>query len=145
MQKPNTTIQKLSLFFAVVFLIVVAISHWPGLTDAQGKLMGLFKIDPVDDIFHLLSGIAGVIAALTSVKWSRIYLIAMAFLYGMDVITGLFFSREFLNLTVFTEGLGLPNFSISNLLINGPHLGITILCIWGAIVLNRGSQQQRLN
>jgi hypothetical protein len=34
----------------------MTLSHWPGLTDANGRLLGLFAIDPVDDIFHLISG-----------------------------------------------------------------------------------------
>jgi hypothetical protein len=125
-----STIQKFALLYGVMFLFVVTISHWPGLTDAQGRLMGLFKIDPIDDIFHLLSGIAAVIVGMKSIRWSKIFFIVVAIPYGLDAITGLLFSREFLNLNVFTEGLGAPNFSVSNILINLPHVLITIVALW---------------
>ena len=130
MNSKFTTIQKFAFLYGVMFLFVVAISHWPGLTDAEGRLMGLFKIDPIDDIFHLLSGIAAVIAGFKSVHWSKIFFIVVAIPYGLDAITGLLFSREFLNLNVFTQGLGAPDFSVSNILINLPHVLITIVALW---------------
>lgn len=125
-----STIQKFALLYGAMFLFVVTISHWPGLTDSEGRLMGLFKIDPIDDIFHLLSGIAAVIVGFKSVHWSKIFFIVVAIPYGLDAITGLLFSREFLNLDVFTQGLGSPNFGLTNILINLPHVLITVVALW---------------
>jgi hypothetical protein len=48
-----TKTQWLAWFYCANFLFIVALSHWPGLTNAKGELLGLFVIDPVDDIFHL--------------------------------------------------------------------------------------------
>ena len=128
--KSFSTVQKIAWFFAVMFLLVVTISHWPGLTDAEGKLLGLFKIDPIDDIFHLVSGLAAVVAAWHSAKWSIIYFRIVAIPYALDAFTGLIFSREFLNLDVFTQGLGSPNFSVPNILVNLPHILIVIVALW---------------
>jgi hypothetical protein len=130
MSQKFSAIQKFAFFYGAMFLFVVTLSHWPGLTDAQGRLMGLFKIDPIDDIFHLLSGIAAVVAGWKSISWSKVFFILVAIPYGLDAITGLFFSREFLNLDVFTQGLGAPNFSLSNILINLPHVLITVVALW---------------
>src|SRR3954470_2807575 len=105
MRKKPTLIQILAWFYAANFLFIVALSHWPGLTDAQGRLMGLFFIDPIDDIFHLLSGIAAVVVALHSEKWSVRYFKLAGIPYLIDAVTGIFFGREFLNGDLFTQGL----------------------------------------
>ena len=120
-----TIFQKLAWFFAFNFLGIVVMSHWPGLTDAQGRLLGLFYIDPIDDMFHLASGILAGIAAWHSPRWSITYFKYANIPYGIDAITGLFFSREFLNGGVFIHGLGSPDFSIHNILVNAPHVIIT--------------------
>ena len=122
--------QKLAWFFAVNFLLVFIICHWPGFTDATGHLFGLFFIDPIDDVIHLLSAVAAAVAAWKSAKWSRVYFKFIGIPYGLDALTGLLFHREFLNLDVFTHGLGSPNFSIPNILINGPHIIILLSAVW---------------
>src|SRR5882757_9486200 len=100
-----TVLQKFAWFYAANFLVIVAISHWPGLTDSQGRLMGLFVIDPIDDIFHLLSGIVAVVVALHSREWSLNYFKYAGIPYAIDAVTGVFFGVEFLNGDVFTQGL----------------------------------------
>ena len=116
-------------FFALNFVFIFAISHWPGLTDSQGRLLGLFHIDPIDDVFHLLSGIAAVIVALKTPKWCKYYFLTIAFLYGVDAFMGLVFDREFLNPTFITQGLGSPNFSQQAILINLPHILIMLAAL----------------
>jgi hypothetical protein len=53
MLKKFANIQRLAWFYCANFPIV-ALNHWPGLTDAHGRLLGLFAVDPINDIFHLL-------------------------------------------------------------------------------------------
>lgn len=130
MGKKISLIQKLAWLYALGFLFVVTISHWPGLTDEAGMLLGLFAIDPIDDIFHLVSGLAAAVVALHSYKWSTVYFKIIGIPYIIDAITSLFFSREFLNLDVFTQGLGGPNFSLSNIAINFPHVVIALAAFW---------------
>jgi hypothetical protein len=142
MKQKISLIQKLAWFYAVGFLFVVIISHWPGLTDAQGRLMGLFKIDPIDDIFHLLSGLYAVFAAWKSDRASVIFFMIVGIPYGLDAITGMLFGREFLNLNIFTKGLGSPDFSLNNFLINLPHIGITLFAIWVGFFLGRQKNKQ---
>ena len=121
MFKKFSLIQWLSLFYALNFLFIVAISHWPGLTDVQGRLLGLFYIDPIDDVFHLLSGLIAVIVAFRN-SWSINYFKYVGIPYGLDAIAGIFFSREFLNGDIFMNGLGGPNFTMRAFLVNLPHI-----------------------
>ncbi len=126
MSKKKSIIQWLALFYALNFLFIVIISHWPGLTDAQGRLLGLFYIDPIDDIFHLFSGLLAVVVAFKSHAWSVNYFKYVGIPYGIDAITGLFFSREFLNGDIFIHGFGSTNFTVHNFYVNLPHILIVV-------------------
>ena len=115
-------LKTLAWVYAAGFVGVFLITHAPGLTDAQGYLFGLFKIDPIDDIVHLLSGLAGGVVAIWAPGAIRAYLKAIAVLYGLDAVVGLTQSRGFLDLSLFTQGAGAPDFSLTNVLVNLPHI-----------------------
>ena len=51
-------LRTLGWLYTAGFLGIFLICHTPGFTDTDGKLFGLFRIDPIDDFVHLLSGIA---------------------------------------------------------------------------------------
>ena len=126
MKTKLTCIRWLAWFYSANFLFIVALSHWPGLTDAQGRLLGLFAIDPVDDIFHLLSGLLAAVVAMKSHRWSVNYFKFAGIPYAIDAVTGIFLGVEFLNGDVFTEGIGRPDLSVHNLLVNLPHVLIPV-------------------
>jgi hypothetical protein len=127
--KPSP-IQWLAWFYCINFLAIVALSHWPGLTDADGKLLGLFAIDPVDDVFHLLSGLVAGVVAWKSHRWSVNYFKYAGIPYGIDGITGLFFGVETLNGEIFTEGFHRADLSMQNFFRNLPHLLIPATMLW---------------
>lgn len=137
MFKKLTLIQWLAWFYCANFLFIVALSHWPGLTDAQGKLMGLFAIDPVDDIFHLISGVLAAVVALKSHRWSVAYFKYAGIPYGIDAVTGICFGVEFLNGDVFTEGLSKPDLSVHRILVNLPHILIPATMLWIGYCLSK--------
>lgn len=130
MSERFTTLQKVAWFYAAVFVFVFIISHWPGLTDSQGKLLGLYKIDPIDDIFHLLSGLYGAAAAWHSAKWSKNFFLVVSFLFGVDALMGLVIDRQFLNPTFITQGIGSANFSATNWYVNLPHIALAVVGLW---------------
>jgi hypothetical protein len=142
MPQKITVLQKFAWFYAANFLFIVAISHWPGLTDSQGKLMGLFMIDPIDDIFHFLSGLVAVVVALKSRAWALAYFKYAGIPYLLDAITGIFFGLEFLNGNVFSQGLhwGQASFTVRTLLNNGPHILIPASMAWVAFWLAKRVQ-----
>ncbi len=122
MPKKISVIQWLAWFYFANFLFIVVLSHWPGLTDTQGRLLGLYTIDPIDDIFHLISAILAATVALRSRAWSVNYFKYAGLPYLVDGITGLFGSVEFLNGDIFRQGWGKMDFSQHNFLNNLPHL-----------------------
>ena len=115
--------------YAVGFIGVFLVTHAPGATDAQGRLFGLFKIDPIDDIVHLLSGLVGIVVAVWATAWIALYLIAVGVLYGLDAIIGLVASRGLLDGSIFSRGPGAADFSVTNFLINLPHIVLAALAL----------------
>jgi len=115
-------LKLLAWVYAAGFVGIFLITHAPGLTDARGYLLGLFKIDPIDDIVHLLSGLAGGIVAMWAPGSIRTYLQWIGLLYGLDAVAGLTQGRGLLDLSIFTQGVGTPDFSLTNFLVNLPHI-----------------------
>jgi hypothetical protein len=126
MSKRISTVQWLAWFYCANFLFIVALSHWPGLTDPQGRLLGLFVIDPIDDIFHLLSGLLAAVCAWKSRRWSVNYFKYAGIPYGIDALTGIFLGVEFLNGDICTIGPQGFNPSLRVVLNNLPHIIIPV-------------------
>jgi hypothetical protein len=55
--------RRLAWVYTAGFPGIFIICHTPGLSDTEGRLFGLFTIDPIDDIVHLFSGIVGLLVA----------------------------------------------------------------------------------
>ena len=55
------------------FLFIVVMNYIPGLTNADGQLLGLFRIDPIDNIVHMISCIWAAVAAYRSTRASVLY------------------------------------------------------------------------
>src|SRR5436309_14847333 len=71
----DTLLTTLAWEYTVGFVGVFLITHAPGFTAADGFLFGLFKIDPIDDVVHLLSGLVVAVVALRPRNWTRTYLL----------------------------------------------------------------------
>ena len=125
----SSTLRTLAWAYTAGFLGIFIICHTPGLTDDQGKLLGLFRIDPIDDFVHLLSGIAGALVAWRGVKYIPAYFIVIGLLYDLDALVGMTMSRGLLDLSVFKLGPGGPDFSVTNWLLNLPHIILATLAL----------------
>ena len=123
-------LKKLAWLYTAGFLGIFLICHTPGLTDADGKLLGLFRIDPIDDFVHLLSGIAGALVAWRAPARIPLYFIVIGVLYDLDALVGMTMSRGLLDLSVFTQGIGGPDFSLTNWALNAPHIVLASLALW---------------
>jgi hypothetical protein len=72
----RSALRRLGRLYTAGFLGIFLICHTPGFTDADGKLFGLFRIDPIDDFVHLLSGIAGALFTWRGTRYLPAYFIA---------------------------------------------------------------------
>jgi hypothetical protein len=123
-------LQRCAALYALLAGGVVLFGYLPGVTDADGRMLGLFFIDPIDDLVHGLTALVAAICAWHSARWSRVFLWAFCLLYGCDILTGLLLQRGTLDLTVFTQPGGYPDIGLTNLALNLPHVGLVALAGW---------------
>ncbi len=125
-----TRIQKWALGFGVLFLLVFVVTNIPAFNDAEGRNFGLFAINPIDNIVHLLTAVLGLLAGYFSARWSVWFFRLSGLVYGADTLTGLFLQRGFLDGTVFTLSGGSPDFGLTNIAINAPHIALTAVMLY---------------
>ena len=137
----KTKIQTIAYVFALFFLLVVLVTNIPMFNDERGYNFGLYKIDPADNVIHFLTAVISAICGWYSAKASKWFLILFGALYGLDATAGLFFQRGLLDLTLFTELGGSPDFGLTNLFVNLPHIAIAAVMIWLGITVGRKVRQ----
>ena len=123
------TLRKLAWIYAAGFLGVFLITHTPFLTDENGLSFGLFKIDPVDDFVHLLSGVAGVVVAWWAISYIPIFFKLIGILYMADAVVGMVASRGLLDGSIVLLGPDSPDFGLTNWGLNLPHIVISGLAL----------------
>ena len=108
------------VFLTALFIGIVTIERFPGVLVPTGEpyvslMFGLFEISLLDDITHGISGLLGLIALALGYRATVKYLMLIGGYYALD---GLFFV---------VNGVATGQGLVDNLMLNGPHIGITIL------------------
>lgn len=112
--------KTVAIFLTALFIGIVTIERFPGVlmntdTAHEWLMFGHFKISLLDDITHGISGLLGVLALLKGYRWTVYYLLLVGGYYALDA-------------TFFVvNGIVTGQPIVDNLLLNGPHIGITAL------------------
>lgn len=128
--------RKVAFGYAAVLALVASLNYLPipGIVDDQGRTFGIFALDIYDDALHLASALWALVAAVISLRASRMFLILFGALYFLDGLLGCFAGSGFLDLGIFTWGwLDIP--LQLKILSSVPHL------VLGAIALFIGSRR----
>lgn len=121
--KPRNIVRYIAMYLTALFVGIVLIERVPGVlvdttTPYEWLMFGIFKISLVDDITHGLSGIFGIVALLKGYRWTVKYLMVIGGYYALDALFYVVYG--------FFTGMGV----ISTFLLNGPHIGITVLVVF---------------
>lgn len=84
-----TLVQKAATVFGAVFVVVGILGFIPAFTP-DGHLLGIFEVNGVHNIIHLLSGIAALILSRTH-KNARLYFQVFGVVYGLVTLLGIFY------------------------------------------------------
>ena len=77
-----------ALILGVVLTVIGILGFIPGLTTG-GNLLGIFAVDTVHNIVHLMTGIVGLAAGLSpNLQYARWYALAFGVVYGLVTIIG---------------------------------------------------------
>jgi hypothetical protein len=129
MTRRFSTIQKCAFGFALLFLFVYSLDYVPGIMDANGKMFGLFSMTTFVDVGHLGLGLLALIGGFVGPRSSRGYFWFLGFFYAADVI----------NYAVRHLHLISP---VTNVLVNMPHLVISVAAFLIAINIGRQSANE---
>lgn len=121
-----TLIQKLAVFYCIMFFAVVGMNYVPAFHDADGMMFGLFSLQWWDDLLHGFSGVWAGIAAFVSHRQSVLYFKLFGAVYLFDGVLGLTTGSGCLDAGIFINGvrtfadIDFPTRIFANL----PHLAI---------------------
>ncbi len=110
-------VQKLAWVFGIVLLLVGILGYVPGIT-SNGLLLGLFMVDGLHNIIHLLTGLLAVGAAWGTGAYSRLYFKVFGVVYGLVTILG------------FIQGDNVLGLFMVNTMDNLLHLVIAAVALW---------------
>lgn len=80
-------LKKLSAVFGIVFVLIGVLGFVPAFVP-DGRLLGLFQVDAVHNLIHLLSGAAALAAAATSARYAKLYFQVFGVVYAIVAIGG---------------------------------------------------------
>lgn len=135
MKKERFVIQRYAFYYFILLSLVVVIGYLPGFT-INGRLLGLFNIDPIDDILHTASALWAGFAAWRSRKSSIIFFKIFGILYTLDGVIGLISGRGYLDLAIFTKEYLIEGF-VNRILVNFPHIVIGGMAIYIGFILSK--------
>ena len=136
MKNTFSIIQKLAFVYAVMFILVAALSYIPAVKDIHGYVFGLFSLQYFDDLLHVSSGLWALGAGLKSTKSAAFYFKVAGFLYFLDAVLGLLSGQGFLDFGIFQKPLGVIDLS-TRIGANGPHILIGGFALYIGCILSR--------
>lgn len=78
---------KLAWVFAAVFILAGVLGFIPGIT-TNGMLLGIFQVDMLHNLIHLISGIAAAVAASMSARAASMYFKGFGIIYAIVTVIG---------------------------------------------------------
>lgn len=81
-------VQKAATVFGAVFVVVGILGFIPAFTP-NGHLLGIFEVNGVHNMIHLLSGVAALVLSRTH-KNARLYFQVFGIVYGLVALLGVF-------------------------------------------------------
>jgi hypothetical protein len=115
--------RRIAWGYAVVLGLAALLNYIPGLTDAQGRVFGIFALDIYDDLLHLASAVWAAVSAYVSRQASVNFLKLFGTLYCLDGLLGLLTGSGYLDLGIVLYGVQNLPFGFK-ILANLPHIAL---------------------
>lgn len=87
-------LKRMARIFGYTFVVVGILGFIPGITTDEGRLLGIFQVDAMHNIVHILSGVVALLAAYKSQHAARMYFKVFGVVYGLVAILGIFHGNQ---------------------------------------------------
>lgn len=118
-------IKTLAWIFGVVFTLVGILGFVPGFT-TDGYLLGIFEVDTLHNIIHLLTGVVALWVAMSAPDKARLYFQVFGVIYGLVAVIGLI------------EGDSVLGLIMTNMADHVLHLAIAAVALWAGFFARDG-------
>lgn len=103
----------------IVGVVLTIVGIW-GYLSPGGTILGIFAVDGIHNLIHLLSGVVAILAALGGEKYCKTYLQVFGVIYAIVFLLG-----------IFTPGEKILNLITSNIQDDILHLVIAVVLLYG--------------
>lgn len=90
-------VKTMAVLFGVILLVIGVLGFVPGVTKSE-MLLGIFHVNTVHNVVHLLSGAVALFCGMTSVGAARNYFRIFGVVYGAVAVMGFMHMGEHTNL-----------------------------------------------
>ena len=111
--------------FGAVLLLVGLLGFVPALTP-DGNLLGIFHVNAVHNMIHVLSGVAALAAGFSGYSYSKLYFQVFGVIYGLVVVLGLFYGDN--------DILGIVAHNMADLFLHIAIAGLSLALGFGNVV-----------
>jgi len=112
-------LMRYAKLFGWAFIGAGILGFIPGITTADGHLLGIFHVNAAHNVVHLLSGGVALWAGFHSEQASRMYFRIFGVVYALVAVLGMFVGREPI--------LGLIANNMADVVL---HLAIAVAALW---------------
>lgn len=84
---------NISKAFGAVLLVVGLLGFVPALTP-DGLLLGIFHVNALHNVIHILSGVAALAAGFSGYRYSKLYFQVFGVVYALVAVLGVFYGND---------------------------------------------------
>lgn len=110
-------VQKLAWVFGIVLTAVGILGYVPAIASG-GLLLGIFQVDGLHNVIHILTGVLAIAAAWGAGTYARLYFKVFGVVYGLVTVLG------------FVQGETVLGLFMVNAADNFLHLVIAAVALW---------------
>lgn len=118
--------QKLAWIFGAVLVVVGVLGFVPGVTN-NGMLLGIFQVDTIHNIIHLLTGVVAIVAAMGTGSYVRLFFQVFGVVYAVVAVVG------------FIQGDTVLGLIMTNMADHVLHLVLAVIFLYAGFMMKSGS------
>lgn len=112
------TLKTWGWIFGAVFVVIGLLGFVPGAVTPDGSLLGIFSVDTVHNIVHLLTGVLAIAAIWGAGGYARLYFKVFGVVYALVTVVG------------FIQGDTVLSLMTVNTADNLLHLIVALAALW---------------